>query len=261
MDLGTLLGLVLGVAIMVVAILAGSEALAFINLPGLAIVFGGTLAVTLIKFRLGTVMTSVKLAFRTLFLDKIDDPVKLVDQARHLAGVVRKDGVLGLERQTVTNPFLKKCVDLSIDGHPPEFLEEVMLQEIEQSVQRYEVAERMFRGIGDAAPGLGMLGTLVGLVQMLNSMEDPSSIGPAMAVALLTTFYGAFIAQLLALPMADKLQLKCQDEHRNQFLMLNAVLSMMRGQNPRVMTEVLASYLEPDLRNSIQPRGTPASES
>ena len=260
MDLGTLIGLVFGLAIVAVAVVSGSEALAFVNVPGLAIVLGGTLAVTLIKFRLATVMASAKLALRTVFLEKTDSPVKLIEQARHLAGVVRKDGVLGLERQTVANPFLKKCIDLCIDGHPPDFIEEVMLQEIEQSGQRYEMAERMFRGIGDAAPGLGMLGTLVGLVQMLNNMQDPGSIGPAMAVALLTTFYGALIAQLIALPMADKLQLKTQDEHRNMSLMLQAILSMVRGQNPRVMTEVLTAYLSPHMRSQVGNRPTPAGE-
>ena len=106
----------------------------------------------------------------------------------------------------------------------------------------------MFRGIGETAPGLGMLGTLVGLVQMLNNMQEPSSVGPAMAVALLTTFYGAFIAQVIAIPLADKLHLKAQEEHRNMALVITSIQNILKGQNPKVITEVLSSYLAPQQR-------------
>jgi chemotaxis protein MotA len=109
----------------------------------------------------------------------------------------------------------------------------------------------MFRGIGDTAPAMGMIGTLVGLVQMLNNMEDPSSIGPAMAVALLTTFYGAVIAQMMALPLAEKLRLKAMDEHRNMALIATSIDGIMKGQNPRVISEVLAAFIHPDMRESL----------
>lgn len=111
----------------------------------------------------------------------------------------------------------------------------------------------MFRGIGESAPAIGMLGTLVGLVQMLNTLDDPSSIGPAMAIALLTTLYGAFLAQLIALPLADKLQLKAEDETRNQMLIITSINNIMRGENPRVMTELLSSFVHPAQRTGLTP--------
>ena len=132
-----------------------------------------------------------------------------------------------------------------MDGHPPEMVEETLAQEIQQTGERYDVAERVFRGIGDSAPAIGMLGTLVGLVQMLNTLDDPASIGPAMAIALLTTLYGAFIAQLIAIPLADKLQLKAEDERRNQVLIVTSIQNILRGQNPRVITEILSSFVHP----------------
>ncbi|MCP5207802.1 MAG: MotA/TolQ/ExbB proton channel family protein [Hahellaceae bacterium] len=251
MDIATLVGLIAGISIVILSILSGSTLWDFINGPGLSIVVFGTLAVTLVKFRISTVLSSIKLANRAVFLEKLDHPVALVIQLRELGRIVRKDGILGLEEYETDSEFLRKAINLCVDGHPPEFVEEVLLQEIEQSIERYDVAERMFRGIGDSAPALGMIGTLVGLVQMLNNMEDPSSIGPAMAVALLTTFYGAFIAQLIALPLADKLKLKAMDEHRNMALISTSVESIMKGQNPRVISEVLATFINPDMRESL----------
>lgn len=250
MDILTLVGLVAGIAIVVVAMLANATALTFINLPGLAIVFGGTFAVTLIKFRLPTVVSAFRLAGATAFTDRLDRPTDLIREVGELARVVRKDGILGLESHETGNEFLAKAISLCVDGHPPEMVEESLLQDIEQTMERYEVAERVFRGIGESAPAIGMLGTLVGLVQMLNSLDDPSSIGPAMAIALLTTLYGAFIAQLIALPLADKLQLKAEDERRNCLLITTSIQNILKGQNPRVITELLSAFISPDQRRN-----------
>ena len=170
-----------------------------------------------------------------------------------MALVVRKEGILGLENHATKNEFLQKAINLCVDGHPPELVEEALAQETQQTAERYEVSERVFRGIGESAPAIGMLGTLVGLVQMLNTLDDPSSIGPAMAIALLTTLYGAFIAQLIALPLADKLQLKAEDEARNQVLITTSMRTIMRGENPRVMTELLSSFVTPEQRNGLAP--------
>ncbi|MFW5823597.1 MAG: MotA/TolQ/ExbB proton channel family protein [Marinobacter sp.] len=245
MDILTLVGLVAGVAIVIIAMLANASVLTFLNLPGLAIVLGGTFAVTLVRFRLATVTSSVKLALRTAFTDRLDRPNDLIREVGELARVVRKDGLLGLESHETDNPFLQKAINLCVDGHPPEMVEETLAQDIQQTSERFEVAERVFRGIGDSAPAIGMLGTLVGLVQMLNTLDDPASIGPAMAIALLTTLYGAFIAQLIAIPLADKLQLKAEDERRNQLLIITSIQNILRGQNPRVITEILSSFVHP----------------
>ncbi|MBI43977.1 MotA/TolQ/ExbB proton channel family protein [Marinobacter lutaoensis] len=253
MDILTLVGLVAGVLIVVLAMLANASVLTFLNLPGLAIVLGGTFAVTLIKFRMPSVMSAFRMAFSAAFTDRVDRPDELIREVGTLAQVVRKEGILGLENHDTANPFLRKAINLCVDGHPPELVEEALAQEIQQTQERYEVAERVFRGIGESAPAIGMLGTLVGLVQMLNNLDDPASIGPAMAIALLTTLYGAFIAQLMALPLADKLQLKGEDEVRNQVLITTSIRSIMRGENPRVMTELLSSFVTPEQRKRLMP--------
>ncbi len=251
MDILTLVGLVAGVVIVVAAMLANASLLTFMNLPGLALVLGGTFAVTLIKFRLATVVSAFRLAFATAFTDRMEKPVNLVQEVSTLARVVRKEGILGLESHQTDNEFLRKSINLCVDGHPPELIEEALAQDIQQTMERYEVAERVFRGIGESAPAIGMLGTLVGLVQMLNSLDDPASIGPAMAIALLTTLYGAFIAQLIALPLADKLQLKAEDEQRNRLLITTSIRNIMQGQNPRVMTELLSAFVTPEQRTAL----------
>ncbi|AOY89385.1 flagellar motor protein PomA [Marinobacter salinus] len=253
MDILTLVGLIAGVLIVGLAMLANASLLTFLNLPGLAIVLGGTFAVTLIKFRMASVMNAFRLAFSAGFTDRMPKPTELIREAGVLAMVVRKEGVLGLENHNTENSFLQKAINLCVDGHPPELVEEALAQEAQQTAERYEVAERVFRGIGDSAPAIGMLGTLVGLVQMLNTLDDPASIGPAMAIALLTTLYGAFIAQLIALPLADKLQLKAEDEARNQVLITTSIKNIMRGENPRVMTELLSSFVHPDQRTGLAP--------
>ena len=253
MDILTLVGLLAGTLIVLLAMLANATVLTFLNLPGLAIVLGGTFAVTLIKFRMPSVLSAFRLAFRAAFTDRLARPAELIREVGVLARVVRKEGILGLENHDTKDEFLQKAITLCVDGHPPELVEEALLQDSQQTAERYEVAERVFRGIGESAPAIGMLGTLVGLVQMLNTLDDPSSIGPAMAIALLTTLYGAFIAQLMALPLADKLQLKAEDDARNQMLIITSIKSIMRGENPRVMTELLSSYVSPEHRTNLEP--------
>jgi chemotaxis protein MotA len=253
MDILTLVGLIAGVLIVGLAMLANASLLTFVNLPGLAIVLGGTFAVTLVKFRMTSVMNAFRLAMSAAFTERVVTPAGLIREVGALALVVRKEGILGLENHQTDNDFLQKAINLCVDGHPPELVEEALAQEAQQTAERYEVAERVFRGIGESAPAIGMLGTLVGLVQMLNTLDDPSSIGPAMAIALLTTLYGAFIAQLIALPLADKLQLKAEDEARNQVLIITSIKNIMRGENPRVMTELLSSFVHPDQRTGLAP--------
>ncbi|MDX1634133.1 MAG: MotA/TolQ/ExbB proton channel family protein [Marinobacter sp.] len=251
MDILTLVGLVTGIFIVVAAMLANASLLTFMNLPGLALVLGGTFAVTLIKFRLATVLDAFRLAFAAAFTDRVEKPVNLIREVSTLARLVRKEGILGLESHQTDNDFLQKGINLCVDGHPPELIEEALAQDIQQTMERYDVAERVFRGIGESAPAIGMLGTLVGLVQMLNSLDDPASIGPAMAIALLTTLYGAFISQLIALPLADKLQLKAEDEQRNRLLIATSIQNIMQGQNPRVMTELLSAFVTPEQRTAL----------
>ena len=251
MDILTLVGLFAGILIVLLAMVSDASVATFLNFPGLAIVVGGTFAVTLIKFRMASVASSFKLALKATFTDRLPRPVELIRETATLGRIVRKEGLLGLENHETEDKFLEKAINLCVDGHPPETVEEALLQESEQTAERYDLAERVFRGIGESSPAIGMLGTLVGLVQMLKTLDDPSTIGPAMAIALLTTLYGSFIAQLIALPLADKLQLKAEDDARNQMLIITSIKSIMRGENPRVMTEILSSYVTPEQRTKL----------
>ncbi|MDP7668035.1 MAG: MotA/TolQ/ExbB proton channel family protein, partial [Rhodospirillales bacterium] len=206
MDIATLLGLVIGISVVGMAVLTGSELWIFLNVPGFLIVIGGTFAATLIKFPITTVFSAFKLGVTAAFVSDKGDPRSLIALAVSLAEKTRAGGLLALEEVEIENDFFKKGIRLCIDGHDGEVVRKALTSDMELSIQRNEEGGKIFRGIGDSAPAFGMIGTLVGLVQMLSNMEDPKTIGPAMAIALLTTLYGALIANLIALPMADKLE-------------------------------------------------------
>ena len=243
MDVATLLAVVITVAVVVGAILTGSDLLTFLNLPGLIIVLGGTFAATLIKFSVGRVFGALRLGVRTAVVREAENPRDLINRMIELATPMRRRGPVALDNAEVDHAFLKKGVQLCADGHDFEVIRKVLTSDIERSVERHEQSERIFRGIGDSAPAFGMIGTLVGLVQMLSNMQDPSAIGPGMAVALLTTLYGALIAYLIALPVADKLEAKTGAERLTMTLILEGVLQIQARQHPAVLAELLEAYL------------------
>ena len=252
MDFATLMGLVVGIAIILLAMFTGPvSATAFLNLPGLLIVIGGTMAATLIKFPLRDCVHSFALALKSAFVDATDSPQSLISEANRLAGVVRTKGPLGLEEQKTPNPFFQKGLELCVDGYDEDFIEDVLRHDMELSIERFEIGERIFRAIGDAAPAFGLVGTLVGLVQMLSNMKDADSLGPSMAVALLTTLYGALIANLVAIPLADKLDIRASRERNNRRLIIDSILSIKAGRNPRIMDELLETYLEDSERGKL----------
>ncbi len=248
MDFATLIGLILGTAVILMAMLTGSEASIFINIPGVMIVLGGTIASTLIKFSIRSCFFAFILALKKTFWQACDKPTDLIELANSLVKTVRKQSLIALENIEVKNPLLKKGIQLCVDGYKPEFIRKVLTQEMNQSIQRHEMSEKVFRAMGDAAPAFGMIGTLVGLVQMLSNMQEPSSIGPAMAVALLTTLYGALFANLFALPIADKLQSRTSDERLNKSLIIESVLGIQQGINPQILNELLEAYLPSNKR-------------
>ena len=157
--------------------------------------------------------------------------------------IVRKKNLMALEEEPVADPFFQKGIQLAVDGRKPDFIRNVLGKEMNLSIERHQMGEKVFRAIGESAPAFGMVGTLVGLVQMLANMQDPASIGPAMAVALLTTLYGALFANLVAMPIADKLHNRCDQERINKSLILESVLGIQQGVNPRVLDELLEAYL------------------
>jgi len=253
MDFATLIGLIIGAFIIGLAILSGSEMTVFINIPGLMIVLGGTFAATLIKFPIGICFSSFGLAIKKAFWQEADHPRDIIKQANELAAIARKESLVMLEKMPISNPFFKKGIQLCVDGRKADYIREVLTAEMNLSLERHQFGEKIFRAMGESAPAFGMIGTLVGLVQMLTNLKDPAAIGPAMAVALLTTLYGALFANLFALPIADKLNGRYLQERINKSLILESIMGIMEGTNPRVLDELLESYLPTKQRLDILP--------
>ncbi len=221
----------------------------FINIPGLMIVVGGTIAATLIKFTLMDVLGSMGIAMKTFFV-KVVSPIAAIETITELAQIARKEGLLGLDGKEFDDEFLAKGMGMMIDGVSPEQVQMVLNRELQYSTERHKKGQNIFKGMGSAAPAFGMVGTLIGLVQMLANMSDPASIGPAMSVALLTTLYGAVIANLIALPLADKLHLRSKEEALARQLTIAGVAAIQRGDHPRLIEDQLKVFLAPKARGS-----------
>ncbi len=242
MDLATLIGLIGASGIVLSSILLGGSAGTFVNTPSILVVLGGTVLVTMVKFSLEQFMGATSVAVKA-FLHKPSAPQDLIETTIMLSKSSRKDGMLALEDAEVPDKFMKTGVDLLVDGHPADMIRSMLSQDLSLTLQRHANGQSIFKAIGDVGPAMGMIGTLIGLVQMLANMDDPRSIGPAMAVALLTTLYGAVLANMFALPIADKLEVRTKEEKNSKSLIIDALLSIHEGQNPRVMESMLRNYL------------------
>jgi len=248
-DLATLLGMLIAFGFIFGAIATGGSIMLFVNAPSLLIVFGGSVAVVLMQFTLGQFFGAFKVAARG-FMHKTIDPQELINQAVELANIARKEGMMALESQEIDNPFLNKGIGLCVDGHPPDLVRKMLSKDISLTIERHEIGQKIFRALGDIGPAMGMIGTLIGLVQMLANMDDPKTIGPSMAVALLTTLYGAVIANAFAIPLADKLELRSNEEKTNRTLILETISGIQEGMNPRVLEELLKAFLPESKRPS-----------
>ena len=242
MDLATLIGLIGAFAIVLTSILLGGSASTFVNTPSLLVVFGGTFLVTMMKFSLGSFLSATSVAVKA-FIHKPLSPEELIQKAVELANTARQGGLLALEDADVPDEFMKNGLDLLVDGHPADVVRSMLMKDLQLTLKRHGDGQDIFKAIGDVGPAMGMIGTLIGLVQMLSNMDDPKQIGPAMAVALLTTLYGAILANMIALPIADKLAVRSGEENSRKSLIIDALLSIQAGQNPRVIENMLATYL------------------
>ena len=243
MDIATLLGLVFGITVVSLAILTGSDFTIFLNMPGALIVVGGTFAATMIKFPLSGVFISMPVGLKAAFMNDREKPRDYITLSVKLVKKARKKGLISLEKEKIRNPFFRKGIQLCADGRDLDYIRKILTQEMAQSIQREEVGARVFLAIGEAAPAFGMFGTLVGLVQMLSNMKDPTTIGPAMAVALLTTLYGVLVANLIALPIADKLEDKSAREKTLRALIIECIFQVQQLQNPPAVREILEPFL------------------
>ncbi|GAB1045521.1 flagellar motor protein PomA [Shewanella algae] len=242
MDLATLIGLVGAFAFIIMAMVSSGGIAIFIDVPSVLIVMVGSLFVVMMKFNLKQFLGAVKIAAKA-FMFKLDKPEELIEQSVTMADAARKGGFLALEEAQISNSFMQKAVDMLVDGHDGDVVREALEKDIQLTEERHKAGISIFKALGDVAPAMGMIGTLIGLVAMLSNMDDPKSIGPAMAVALLTTLYGAIIANMVAIPIADKLALRMNEEMLNRNLIMDAVLAIQDGQNPRVIEGFLKNYL------------------
>ena len=242
MDLATLVGIIGAFTVVVGAMVMGGSAGMFVNGPSLLIVFVGTLFVVLMKFSLAQFLGAMKVAVKA-FSFKLAKPEQIIEEVVALADVARKGGLLSLEGKEVSSKFLSKGIQLLVDGHDADVVRDLLKKDLHQTLQRHEWGAKIFASMGDVGPAMGMIGTLVGLVAMLANMDDPKSIGPSMAVALLTTLYGAMFANMFAIPVADKLGLRRDEEGRIKSMIIDALLAIQAGQNPRVIDSMLKAYL------------------
>lgn len=249
MDLATLIGMLGAIGFVVMAMVMGGDISMFINVPAILIVFGGTLFVVLSQVTLGQFFGAGKIGGKA-FLFKIEAPDDLIQKIVEMADAARKGGFLALEEAEIENEFMQKGVDMLVDGHDVEVVRDTLAKDITMTTERHEFGAKIYKGMGEVAPAMGMIGTLIGLVAMLSNMDDPKAIGPAMAVALLTTLYGAFFANIICLPMAVKLTNRAEEEKLNQSLVLDGIVGIADGQNPRVIEGILKNYLAASKRGS-----------
>ncbi len=223
----------------------------FINAPSAMIVLGGTFGAVLINYPLSDILGVVTVARHVLF-QREQKAEKVIEILVDISKVSRREGILALEKnmQSIDDPFLAKGMMMVIDGIEPATLSKILYTELEYIEERHKLGAEIFTTMGNFAPAMGMVGTLIGLVKMLMMMEDPSAIGPAMAVALITTFYGVLLANLIFLPVAGKLRTRSGREMLVKEMEINGILSIQSGDNPRVLEQKLHSFISPGDRKS-----------
>lgn len=251
MDLATIVGLIAAFGLVLTAILTGGSLMIFVDIPSLFIVVGGTIGATLVTYPLGDIIGIIGVTKNAFFADK-QDLLNIINKIVEYAKTARKDGVLALENfiEKEQNKFLEKGIRLVIDGTEPDVIKEVLEIDLGYIGERHKTGIGIFEAMGNYSPAFGMIGTLIGLVLMLQAMDDPSSIGPAMSVALITTFYGALFANIVFLPIAGKLKKRSGDELLEKEIILAGVLAIQVGDNPRLIEQKLHAYIPPKLRIS-----------
>ncbi len=251
MDIATILGFILGSFFIVYAIAMGGPLRWFLDLPSVLITIGGTICATMIHYPIKKFLNSFKTVVH-IFKTKELSPKDITSKIIELANVARKEGLLALEEATeqIDDNFLKKGILLIVDGTDPELVRSILETELAFIEGRHRESQGVFETMANFGPAFGMLGTLIGLIQMLQTMQDPSTIGPAMSVALVTTFYGVLLANFICLPIAGKLKVRSREEILLKEVMLEGLLSIQAGENPRIIEEKLNAFLSPKLNES-----------
>ena len=243
MDITTSIGLVAGSIVIVALVLTGGDLHMFISEHAMIIIFGGSISATLIRFPLVSILHGLPLGAKYAFTMSRTTARGLVDELAGVAEIARKQGPVGLEKVETPDPFLAKGIRYVADGYDMDFIRDNLERDRDNFLMHLEEGSKIYRAVGDCAPAFGMVGTLIGMVQMFANMTDPSKLGPYMATALLATLYGAVVANLFCLPIADKLQLKLHDEDINRTLIIDGVLMIRDAKSPTLVREMLLAYL------------------
>lgn len=243
MDFATVIGFVIAIGTVLFLMLDGGGIVMFASAHAMEVIFGGVFAATLIRFEFKTVMTGLVVGIKFSFAHKRMGSRELIELIAELADVVRKKGPIALESVKVDDDFLAKGVRMIADGYDATFIRDVMERERDLNATRLEEGVKVYKAIGDCAPAFGMIGTLIGMVQMFANMTDPSKLGPYMATALLATLYGAVVANFITLPIADKLELKLHHDEVTETLVIDGVLQMRENKSPALIREMLVAYL------------------
>ena len=251
MDIASLTGIVAGLGLIFSAILMGGDFSLFVNIPGIMIVVGGTLSATLLTFPLADVLSAFKAAV-FVFSSKQDNPNDMVSTMIELCKLTRKEGLVGLSRTKTDHAFIAKACMLISDGAEESIITETLTIEIDAMKERHFIVQDVFTKMNAYAPAFGMIGTLIGLVQMLANLADPASVGPAMGVALLTTFYGAVLAFMIFGPIAGKLKARTAQEVMNLQIIFDGASSITQDANPRMVYEKLSSYIPSSQRKALE---------
>ncbi len=247
MDFASIAGILSGLSLIVAAIFLRGDLSNFLNIPGIMIVLGGTIASTLLTFPLGDVVKAFKAGLFVLYEANID-PNDMVKSIIKLSNISRRQGLFALGKIKTNNLILKKGCNLIADGAEEDIIRNALRTEIESLKHRHLNIQDVFIKMATFAPAFGMIGTLIGLVQMLNMLSDPSSIGPAMAIALLTTFYGTILSTLFFLPISGKLKARTMIEVINMEIIFEGAIAILKNNNPLMVFERLSSFIPPQDR-------------
>ncbi len=244
MDISSVIGVISGMGFIMGTILLGSSIMMFVNIPSVLVVVGGTMAATMVGYPLADFLKVFRTTMK-IFIFKIQPPEEIISSLVEISNKARKGGLLSIEGdiQNTSDPYLAQALQMTVDGVKTADIAAIMQKKMALTKKNLDVGANIFASMGAYAPAFGMVGTLIGLIQMLANLDDPSSIGPKMAVAMITTFYGAVLANLFFIPMSDKLTGRNEEEITNMNIIFEGIISIREGEHPKLMEDKLNIYL------------------
>jgi chemotaxis protein MotA len=254
MDIATVCGIIFGLVVIIGTMMSEGNLAIFFNIPALAIVFGGMTCATMIHFSMKQFLGIFSVIKKTLF-HKIADSNTVIQQMVNYAVISRRDGALALEQEIAKikgNPFMAKGLQMLTDGQEEKIIHERMSMDIQYTQERHGIGKKVLEFMGASSPSFAMVGTLIGLVNMLSRMEDPSKIGEGMACALVCTFYGAFVANMFFLPLAGKLGQYSKAETMQMEMIEEGICAIARGENPTAVREIMQVFISYNCRGEMK---------